>query len=33
VWNTVVVDIASHDAGGITADCVELARRATAAAG
>ncbi len=27
-WNTVTLDIASHAAGGITADCVELAAAA-----
>lgn len=32
-WNRVVIDILSHDAGGITARCIELARRADAAAG
>jgi 4a-hydroxytetrahydrobiopterin dehydratase len=26
-WNRVVVDVVSHDAGGITAGCVELASR------
>ena len=26
-WNTVVIDITSHDRGGITDLCVELARR------
>jgi 4a-hydroxytetrahydrobiopterin dehydratase len=26
-WNTVVIDIVSHDKGGITDRCVELARR------
>ena len=26
-WNRVVVDITSHDSGGLTARCVELARR------
>ena len=31
-WNTVEVGIVSHDAGGITARCVELARRTTRAA-
>lgn len=31
-WNRVTIDIVSHDAGGLTADCVELARRASAAA-
>lgn len=33
VWNRVVVDIVSHDAGGLTARCVALARRVDAAAG
>lgn len=32
-WNRVVVDIVSHDAGGITATCVSLARACDAAAG
>ena len=32
-WNRVVIDIASHDAGGLTARCVELARRIDCAAG
>ena len=27
VWNRVVVDISSHDAGGLTPRCFELARR------
>ncbi|MCU0309341.1 MAG: 4a-hydroxytetrahydrobiopterin dehydratase [Acidimicrobiales bacterium] len=31
-WNRVVIDIASHDAGGLTARCVELARRVDRAA-
>jgi 4a-hydroxytetrahydrobiopterin dehydratase len=31
-WNRVVVDIGSHQRGGITARCVELARRCDAAA-
>jgi 4a-hydroxytetrahydrobiopterin dehydratase len=26
-WNRVVIDVVSHDAGGITAGCVELATR------
>jgi 4a-hydroxytetrahydrobiopterin dehydratase len=26
-WNRVVIDVVSHDAGGITDGCVELARR------
>ncbi|MEZ5143572.1 MAG: 4a-hydroxytetrahydrobiopterin dehydratase [Acidimicrobiales bacterium] len=26
-WNRVVIDIVSHDAGGITGGCVELASR------
>ncbi len=32
-WNTVVVDIVSHDAGGLTDTCFELARYVDAAAG
>lgn len=31
-WNRVVVDIVSHDAGGITEQCVALARACDAAA-
>jgi 4a-hydroxytetrahydrobiopterin dehydratase len=33
VWNRVVVDLTTHDAGGITAADVELARRLSALAG
>jgi 4a-hydroxytetrahydrobiopterin dehydratase len=33
VWNRVAVDLTTHDAGGITAADVELARRLTALAG
>lgn len=29
-WNRVTLEIASHAAGGVTQDCVELARRADA---
>jgi 4a-hydroxytetrahydrobiopterin dehydratase len=29
-WNTVDISIASHDAGGITAQCLELATRINA---
>jgi 4a-hydroxytetrahydrobiopterin dehydratase len=32
-WNTVVIDIVSHAAGGITERCFELAARADRAAG
>ena len=32
-WNTVVIDIVSHDAGGLTEACFELARRIDSAAG
>ena len=32
-WNTVVIDIVSHDAGGLTEACFELARRIDDAAG
>lgn len=32
-WNRVTIDIASHDAGGITARCIELAQRVSTAAG
>lgn len=32
VWNRVVIDIASHDAGGITERCFELAEAIDAAA-
>jgi len=32
-WNRVTIDIVSHDAGGITARCVDLARRVSVAAG
>ena len=30
-WNRVVIDVTSHDSGGVTARCVELARRIDAA--
>jgi len=33
VWNKVVVDIASHEAGGVTARCFALADAVDAAAG
>ncbi len=33
VWNRVVVDLTTHDAGGITNNDVELARRMEAIAG
>jgi 4a-hydroxytetrahydrobiopterin dehydratase len=33
VWNTVVIDITSHDAGGLTDLCFELAAAVDAAAG
>ena len=33
VWNRVVVDLSTHDAGGITALDLELARRMNALAG
>ncbi|MGH8903029.1 MAG: 4a-hydroxytetrahydrobiopterin dehydratase [Egibacteraceae bacterium] len=29
-WNRVTLEIASHAAGGVTQDCIELARRADA---
>jgi 4a-hydroxytetrahydrobiopterin dehydratase len=29
-WNTVVIDIVSHDKGGLTERCAELARRISA---
>jgi 4a-hydroxytetrahydrobiopterin dehydratase len=32
-WNTVVIDIVSHDKGAITDRCVELARRIGALVG
>ena len=32
-WNTVTMDIVSHDKGGITETCVALAEKANAAAG
>jgi 4a-hydroxytetrahydrobiopterin dehydratase len=32
-WNRVVIDIASHDAGGLTSRCVALARAVDRAAG
>jgi 4a-hydroxytetrahydrobiopterin dehydratase len=32
-WNRVVIDIASHDAGGLTQRCVELALAVDRAAG
>lgn len=32
-WNTVVIDIASHDAGGLTERCFTLAARVEGAAG
>lgn len=32
-WNAVTIDIVSHDVGGLTPQCVELARRVDAAAG
>ncbi|MCD9623433.1 4a-hydroxytetrahydrobiopterin dehydratase [Rhabdothermincola salaria] len=31
-WNRVVIDIVNHDAGGLTPECFELARRADEAA-
>lgn len=33
VWNRVVIDIVSHDAGGLTDRCVALAQRVDVAAG
>lgn len=33
VWNRVVVDLTTHDSGGITGDDVELARRMEAIGG
>jgi 4a-hydroxytetrahydrobiopterin dehydratase len=33
VWNRVVVDLSTHDAGGVTALDLELARRMNALAG
>ena len=33
VWNRVVIDITSHDAGGLTTLCFELAAAADGAAG
>jgi 4a-hydroxytetrahydrobiopterin dehydratase len=32
-WNRVTIDISSHDSGGLTARCVELAEQISAAAG
>jgi 4a-hydroxytetrahydrobiopterin dehydratase len=32
-WNTVVIDIVSHDAGGLTPRCFDLAAAVDAAAG
>jgi 4a-hydroxytetrahydrobiopterin dehydratase len=32
-WNRVTIDITSHDSGGVTARCVDLARAVDAAAG